>query len=478
MGLVTLDNINPAIRSMEHVVRGPLFLRAVALEKELKQGSAGKQFSEIIWASVGDSHAMGQQPITFLRQILGLVTYPPLFEDPSIPEDAKERARTLLSSCMGNSTGSYTDSVGIEIIRHHLAQYITERDGGIPSDPDNVMLTDGASAGIKSLLVLLRCNFEDKRTGVMIPIPQYPLFRASITELEMAQISYHLDEEKNWAVDVEELKRALENAKKTCVPRVLVIINPGNPTGQVLTRENIKEIIKFAHDKKLIVFADEVYQENTYGSNEFHSFKKVMTEMGPPYNSLELCSFMTCSKGYLGECGFRGGSFEVVNLDPGVKAMLMKSLTVQTCPNIFGQIITDIMAAPPKLGDPSYDLFIKEKQERLQSLQERADIVTEALNSMKGLACTPVQGAMYAFPQLRLPPKALDAAKAAGQEPDYFYALQLLEKTGICMVPGSIFGQKPGTYHLRTTILPQLELLKVMLKKLRQFHEQFMDEYK
>jgi hypothetical protein len=65
---------------------------------------------------------------------------------------------------------------------------------------------------------------------------------------------------------------------------------------------------------------------------------------------------------------------------------------------------------------------------------------------------------MYLFPQITLSDKAKAAAKEAGKAPDAFYCLQLLEKTGICVIPGSGFGQKPGTFHFRTTFLaPQTE---------------------
>lgn len=86
-------------------------------------------------------------------------------------------------------------------------------------------------------------------------------------------------------------------------------------------------------------------------------------------------------------------------------------------------------------------------------------------------------GAMYVFPQIDIPPKAIKAAKDNGQAPDVFYAFKLLEATGICVIPGSGFGQKPGTYHIRTTILPQKDLIKVMLNNLKNFHIQFMEEY-
>merc|ERR1712228_784213 len=75
--------------------------------------------------------------------------------------------------------------------------------------------------------------------------------------------------------------------------------------------------------------------------------------------------------------------------------------------------------------------------------------VADTLNSIEGFSCNTVQGAMYAFPQITLPEKAIAAAKEAGQSADVFYAFQLLEATGICIIPGSGFGQQPGTFHFR-----------------------------
>ncbi len=73
------------------------------------------------------------------------------------------------------------------------------------------------------------------RTGVMISIPQYPLYSACIAELGAVQVSYYLNEEKCWSLDISELQRALQAAREHCNPRVLCIINPGNPTGEILS---------------------------------------------------------------------------------------------------------------------------------------------------------------------------------------------------------------------------------------------------
>lgn len=172
---------------------------------------------------------------------MGLITYHELFSDPKIPDDAKQRAKTILEGCHGQSVGSYSDSAGIAVIRQHVAEYIERRDGGIPSDWQNIILSAGASGGIKAILALLRCSINDKRPGVMVPIPQYPLYSATIAEFDMEQVGYYLDESKNWGLDIVELQRALDESKKVCAPRAIVVINPGNPTGQVLTKENIQE---------------------------------------------------------------------------------------------------------------------------------------------------------------------------------------------------------------------------------------------
>jgi glutamate--glyoxylate aminotransferase len=79
---------------------------------------------------------------------------------------------------------------------------------------------------------------------------------------------------------------------------------------------------------------------------------------------------------------------------------------------------------------------------------------------------------------LRLPPKAIEAAKAAGKQPDVFYCLRLLEETGISTVPGSGFGQADGTFHLRTTILPREEKMHEFVARFKKFHEGFMAKYK
>lgn len=476
--VLTVDNMNPNVLRVEYAVRGPIVQRAVQLEKELKEG-VKKPFTEVIKANIGDAHAMGQKPITFLRQVLALCNYPDLLEDNRFPEDAKQRAQRILQACGGNSLGAYSASQGIEVIRQDVARYIQKRDGGIPSNPDNIYLSTGASDAIVTMLKLLVAGEGRGRTGVMISIPQYPLYSAALADLGAVQVNYYLDEDKCWGLDVTELRRSLAAARQHCNPRALCIINPGNPTGQVQSRQCIEDVIRFAKEEHLFLMADEVYQDNIYAEGcAFHSFKKVLFEMGPEYSdAVELASFHSTSKCYMGECGFRGGYMEVINLDPEVKVQLTKLVSVRLCPPVPGQALLDLVVNPPQPGEPSYESFMKERNAVLADLKAKAKLTEQTFNMVPGITCNPVQGAMYTFPRVTLPQKAIELAKKEGKAPDMFYCMKLLEETGICLVPGSGFGQREGTYHFRMTILPPAEKLKVVLEKIGKFHQQFTQEF-
>lgn len=474
---ITLENMNPHVIALQYAVRGPIVARALEIEKELSNG-AKKPFSEVIKCNIGDCHAMGQTPITFLRQVISLLSYPDLLKDSKFPADAKDRANRILGGCAGHSVGSYSNSCGIDVIRKDVANYISERDG-IPSNPDDIFLSTGASDAIKSILALFNTGKDGKgRAGVMVPIPQYPLYSATNAEYNAHQINYYLNENDNWGMDSAELERALAEAKDKCDPRAIVVINPGNPTGQVLTKKDIENVLRFAAKHHLFVLADEVYQHNIYGDTPFNSFKKVLHSMGPGYaDTVELASFMSSSKGFMGECGFRGGYCELINMNPDVKAQLYKMLSAKLCSSILGQAMMDVVINPPKKGEPSYEKFMEEKNKVLGDLKFKAELASKTFNSVPGFHCNTVAGAMYAFPRFELPPKAIAEAEKRNQSPDAFYCFTMLEETGVCVVPGSGFGQKPGTLHFRMTILPTVEKLKEVMEKFKAFHSSFMARY-
>jgi alanine transaminase len=106
--------------------------------------------------------------------------------------------------------------------------------------------------------------------------------------------------------------------------RAVVVINPGNPTGGSLSPDNVQSVIELAAEEKLVVLADEVYQTNIF-EGEFYSFKKGLLELQKgekgkdgKFDNVELASMHSISKGMVGECGHRGGYYEMVGFDEEV----------------------------------------------------------------------------------------------------------------------------------------------------------------
>ena len=137
-----------------------------------------------------------------------------------------------------------------------------------------------------------------------------------------------------------------------------------------------------------------------------------------------------------------------------------------------------LVVNPPRVGDPSYQGFADERAGILESLRSRADILANALDSLAGVTCAPAEGALYLFPRIELPIKAIAAAREAGTAPDEFYALKLLDATGLVVVPGSGFGQPdPYAFHVRTTFLPPADQLDAVTQSITAFHTAFIEEY-
>ena len=519
----SLDNdaLNQCVVKAEYAVRGRLLNRAMQLEADL---AAGKKlpFDQIVRCNIGNPQALGQRPLTFVRQTLSLLMNTDLMNDRAVaklyPADVISRAKEYIAAVP--SVGAYSDSQGVRLVREHVAQahaftskpalqsspplpratpphallqtprlcaqFITERDG-YAADAADIFLTDGASAGVKALMTLLTRGPGD---AVLAPIPQYPLYSATATLLNGSLVGYYLDEAQSWGASVDELRRAVGEARAAGkTPRALAVINPGNPTGQSMPAEVVEKVLTFAAEEGLVLMADEVYQENIYGkAPPFTSFRKALHTLrargeGGDARAAELSaaarlvSFHSTSKGFIGECGLRGGYFELQGFPGETKTQLLKLASISLCANVPGQFATGLMVKPPKKGEPSFKTYAKERGDIMASLERRANRIADALNKLPGVTCNAAEGAMYLFPQLQLPAAAIAAAAAQGMPADEFYCLRLLEATGLVAVPGSGFGQVDGTYHFRTTFLPPEKALDKVLKRLSAFQKAFMKEF-
>eukprot|EP00873_Tetraselmis_striata_P002457 jgi/Tetstr1/422721/TSEL_013518.t1 len=448
-GPVSVDNINPNLVKAEYAVRGAIVARAGQLAQQLAAGEP-LPFDKLVHCNIGNPQQLGQKPISFFRQVLALCDYPELRDQVpagTFPQDVLDRAEYLLKEV--KSTGAYSASQGALACRKMVAAGIEARDG-FPCNPENLFMTDGASPAVHGVIKLLIRGASD------------------------AFLS------KGWSLETDELTSIRATAQSGGLnTRAMVVINPGNPTGQCLTRDNMQQIIRFCVANDLVLIADEVYQTNVYvDSKAFHSFKKVACEMGEETAPLQLVSLHSVSKGFTGECGRRGGYMEVTGFAPAVMEQLVKAWSVNLCPNLNGQITMACTMTPPKEGEPSFELYTAERDAIFSSLQRRAVSLSAALNRLEGVSCQPAEGAMYCFPSMVLPPRAVEAAAAKGQAADFVYCMECLEATGIVMVPGSGFRQRAGTWHFRTTFLPSEEDIGRVIESLTAFHSKFLEKYR
>jgi len=457
---------------MQYAVRGAVPIAAGHLQAQLiKEKTQGientRPFDKVIFCNIGNPQAVGQKPLTYYQQVTSLMDHPKLLDDVSklqglFHKESIEVAQEFYALHQ-SALGAYTDSKGFQSVRESVAKFIERRDG-YSADPNHILLSNGASTAIQQLLTAIIANPND---SIMIPIPQYPIYTALIRLLNGQEAGYFMNEEKGWAMDIEELERSYEHSKsKGHTPRAMVIINPGNPTGSVLSYEDIAEVIKFCERRNLVLLSDEVYQENIYTEKPFHSAKKVMSDLNC---EIELASFHSTSKGFIGECGRRGGYMEMCNFDQKVTEQIEKLASSSLCSNTNGQLMTGLMVNPPTTGEAA-EVYNHERDAILSSLKLKSQIVHSTLNDVPGVSCQPLEGAMYAFPNLDLPTCFTERAKEAGMAPDALYAMELLQSTGICGVPGSGFEQKQGTHHIRLTFLPPTEEFERALKLFKDFH--------
>lgn len=487
---LTIDTISENLKTMEYAVRGKIAIEADRIADDLSKQNKGTStsgvkypFDHMVPTNIGNPHAVQQKALTWPRQVMALLQLPDALgiDHPNalqlFPEDAIQRAREIKTALGGNGIGAYTHSKGLKLFRKDVARFIEQRDGAQPGsvDTESIFLTAGASEAIGMLMTAL---VKDSSCGIMIPIPQYPLYSATLDLLGGHKVGYYLDEKAGWGLNLEEMERSLADAKAKGINVVaLTLINPGNPTGQVLSRDEVKDVVLFCARHNLVLLSDEVYQENVYREgDEFFSCRRAADELGlVKDDGIQLCSFHSVSKGVFGECGQRGGYVEMVGIDDDVIDILYKLAASKLCSNAPGQAMVSLVCRGPSPGDVSYETHKKEQRAIFEGLRDRAMAMSRGLDAIPGFSCQPAMGAMYLFPSVHMPHGVVKASEEMGMSPDTLYALDLLQSTGICVVPASGFGQKAGRYGFRTTFLSPES--KIVVDKMRDHYESFVSKY-
>ena len=338
-----------------------------------------------------------------------------------------------VSRAMRDNYNGYAPSSGIEEGRQAIIN--CARSKGIDRIRD-VFVTTGASEAIDICLTALVNPGEN----VLIPSPGYPLYSAIINKLSGEPRPYYLNEDDNWQPDIEDIASRID--EKT---RAIVIINPNNPTGAVYREEVLRGIIALALEHNLVIFSDEIYDSLILDDISHISTASLNGD-------LPVITFNGLSKNYLAP-GFRIGWGIVSGPEDELRdyvEAINKLLRARLCANHPIQWAIKVALE----GDQDQLIEVRQK------LRRRRDITVEMLNAIDGITCVRPEGAFYAFPRLHI------------EGSDDEFVRELIRETGVVVVPGSGFGERPGTKHFRVVYLAPEEVLEKAYERIGDFLSQ------
>lgn len=342
-------------------------------------------------------------------------------------------------AAMRDGHNGYLASDGIAPAREAVAADYHQR--GVAVSPDRVLITTGTSEGIDLALNALVNDGEE----VLVPLPTYPLYTAVLAKIGAVPRYYRTDPSRDWLPDLDSLRSLV--SERT---RVLVVIDPNNPTGAVYPASVRRSLIDFAERHDLTILADEVY-----GDLGFEGPVPLLGTLGPEAPIISLSSL---SKAYLAP-GWRAG-WLVVSATPRLDDALaaMKKLA-------DGRLCSpgpmQFAVAAALTGDRSHQPVFR------QALAERARITTEMLNAIPGMSCVAPRAAFYALPSVALPPGKTDED----------YVLALLRETGILCVHGSGFGMRPEEGFFRIVFLAEPRDLAVIYSDMGAFTRDYLGRH-
>jgi alanine-synthesizing transaminase len=326
-----------------------------------------------------------------------------------------------VARAMRDGHNGYVPSAGIPAARAAVAADYVAR--GVPVSPDRVIITTGTSEGIDLALNAL----VDPGDEVLVPLPTYPLYTAVLAKIAAQPRYYRTDPQRDWLPDMDHLRSLV-----TSRTRVLVVIDPNNPTGAVYPAATRRALIEFAERHDLTILADEVYGDL--------GFEGSLPLLGTLDLEAPVISFSSLSKAYLAP-GWRTG-WLVVGSTPRLDealAAIRKLADGRLCSPGPMQYAVE----PALSGNRSHQVAFR------AALAERARLTTEMLNAIPGMRCVAPRAAFYALPSVSLPPGRTDED----------YVLSLLRETGILCVNGSGFGLPANDGFFRVVFLASPEEL-------------------
>jgi len=301
----------------------------------------------------------------------------------------------------------------------------------------DIFVTTGASEAIDICLTALVNEGEN----VLTPTPGYPLYTAIQSKLQMMENPYYLDEDNGWQPDVEDIISKINN--KT---RAIILINPNNPTGSVFSKETLQQIIDIAVEHNLVIFADEIYDKLLMDGKTHVSIASLNSEV-------PIITFGGLSKNYMVP-GFRIG-WGIVSGNKNILKDYIEAINKLLRARLSANHPEQYGIAPSLLGDQSH------LEIAMKKLTTRRDITINMLNSIDGISCVAPEGAFYAFPRL------------LNVKNDSLWCAELIKQKGVVVVPGTGFGQIPGTSHFRLVFLPPENILEKAYKAISEFNKTY-----
>lgn len=351
------------------------------------------------------------------------------FKTPPHLIEAVERA-------MRDGQNGYTPAAGIMAAREAVANEYSSC--GLEMTADRVVLTSGTSEGIELALSVI----VDRNDEVLIPVPTYPFYTATLTKLGAKAVYYPTDPARGWQPDIDRLLSLV--SPRT---RALVVINPNNPTGAVYAEETKSALVDIADKGNFVLLSDEVYTDLAYAGP--------VPPIGTINPEAPVISFSSASKAYMAP-GWRTGWMAVGKTErlDDVLAAIKELADGRLCTN--GPMQHAVAAALS--GDRTHQNDFRSE------LKIRAELTSQRLNNIPGISCVPPAAAFYAMPKVDLPNGRTDEE----------FVLGLLHQTGILCVYGSGFGADPGDGFFRMVFLASPDKLDNYCDAIAEFTVDFL----
>ena len=343
--------------------------------------------------------------------------------------DFKTPQNIIDAACKALNEGKtgYTPTAGIVPLREAIAKHCREYKK-VDTDMEEVVVVPGGKPIMFYTLLMLAQPGDE----VIYPNPGFPIYESVVKFSGAKPVPMPLLEKNDFRVDLEQLKRDIN--EKT---RLIIVNNPGNPTGGTLSREDIEAIADMVRGKGIYVLSDEIYDRIVFEGQPL----SIASLPGMKDQTIILDGF---SKTFA-MTGWRLG-FGVMNKElAGHMTMLMANSN--SCAASMTQ-----WAAIEALQGPQDAV-----EKMVAAFKERRDYLIEALNKIDGIHCVMPQGAFYAFPNI-----------SSFGLPSVQFAERLLEEGGVATGGGSSFGSF-GEGFIRLSYANSLENLKIAVERIAQF---------